>query len=370
MPQAPLPGQQSLLMSAKNGLLVSVPTEKIQNWEVAQADSSPEALERRKKTSELIMRHLDALRSQAEQRRCASSLPFSQEPSKIPEDVFRNRYLAEKDKFPFLPVYMGKNNPYENTAIETEADYDRYLREHTYHILCEEATIRSVRQHDELLRKEKEELAQKLSAASDLILSMDDRFKQETSRLHDEFDSLMAKHEKDGISYKRTRRLLLLAVAVLLIFSALSCFGVISFDPRTPARTYDQGYAAGQAAQESQDAGLYDSGQAAGYQSGFAKGKDEGYNDGYYKGYWEGYADAGDRSSGSGSSRSSGTSTHTGTGSSRDTPIANTYIGNKNSKKFHKPTCSYLPDQNNQVTFSSRDAAISAGYTPCSHCNP
>jgi len=199
-----------------------------------------------------------------------------------------------------------------------------------------------------------------------LLLSMDDRYNSETSRLHDKFDILSAKHEKDGLSYRRTRRLLLLAVAVLLVFSVLTCCGVISFDSRAPARTYDQGYAAGQAAQESADAARYDEG----YQSGFSKGKDEGYNDGYYKGYWEGYADAGERSSGSGSSHGSGASTHAGTGSTCDTPVADTYIGNKSSKKFHLPTCSYLPDRDHQVTFDSREDAIAAGYSPCGHCHP
>lgn len=54
----------------------------------------------------------------------------------------------------------------------------------------------------------------------------------------------------------------------------------------------------------------------------------------------------------------------------RADPIANAYIGNKSSKKFHLPSCSYLPDQNNQVTFDSREEAIAAGYDPCGHCHP
>ena len=64
---------------------------------------------------------------------------------------------------------------------------------------------------------------------------------------------------------------------------------------------------------------------------------------------------------------------HTGgdsTGMHRDEPIAITYIGNKNSKKFHKPTCSYLPDKANQVTFDTREEAVAAGYSPCGHCSP
>lgn len=46
------------------------------------------------------------------------------------------------------------------------------------------------------------------------------------------------------------------------------------------------------------------------------------------------------------------------------------YIGNKNTHKFHLPSCSGLPDQSNRISFSSRSQAIEAGMTPCSRCNP
>jgi competence protein ComEC len=46
------------------------------------------------------------------------------------------------------------------------------------------------------------------------------------------------------------------------------------------------------------------------------------------------------------------------------------YIGNKNSKKFHKPSCHTLPDEKNRVYFSSREKAINAGYVPCKNCDP
>ena len=46
------------------------------------------------------------------------------------------------------------------------------------------------------------------------------------------------------------------------------------------------------------------------------------------------------------------------------------YIGNINSKKFHKPGCSTLPAERNRVFFDSRESAINAGYTPCGNCQP
>jgi competence protein ComEC len=57
---------------------------------------------------------------------------------------------------------------------------------------------------------------------------------------------------------------------------------------------------------------------------------------------------------------------------SATTPPANTigYIGNKNSKKFHLPSCSSLPAVQNRVYFKTRDEAIKAGFVPCKVCNP
>ncbi len=46
------------------------------------------------------------------------------------------------------------------------------------------------------------------------------------------------------------------------------------------------------------------------------------------------------------------------------------YIGNKNSKKFHRPDCSSLPAEKNRVELSSREEAINSGYSPCGLCLP
>jgi competence protein ComEC len=46
------------------------------------------------------------------------------------------------------------------------------------------------------------------------------------------------------------------------------------------------------------------------------------------------------------------------------------YIGNINSKKFHRPSCSGLPMESNRVLLSSREEAISSGYNPCGTCTP
>lgn len=46
------------------------------------------------------------------------------------------------------------------------------------------------------------------------------------------------------------------------------------------------------------------------------------------------------------------------------------YIGNKNTLKFHLPTCSGLPEEANRIIFNSREEAVQAGMTPCARCNP
>jgi beta-lactamase superfamily II metal-dependent hydrolase len=46
------------------------------------------------------------------------------------------------------------------------------------------------------------------------------------------------------------------------------------------------------------------------------------------------------------------------------------YIGNLNTKKFHLPSCSSLPNPENRTYFDTRQTAIDAGYDPCGRCNP
>ena len=48
------------------------------------------------------------------------------------------------------------------------------------------------------------------------------------------------------------------------------------------------------------------------------------------------------------------------------------YIGNRNTKKFHSPSCDSVREmkESNRVEFSNREEAIEAGYKPCGRCNP
>lgn len=46
------------------------------------------------------------------------------------------------------------------------------------------------------------------------------------------------------------------------------------------------------------------------------------------------------------------------------------YIGNLNSKKFHRPSCPNLPAEENRTFFNNRTEAVGAGYIPCGQCKP
>ena len=326
--------------------------------------------------------------------------------SSIPINVFAARFISEKQKHPFSTKYLGVTNPYTGCAVNSEADYYEYLREHTYYMLCDELVV----QQTGKIREN----------AQDEITS-----------LQTQHDSLKTSYQDISHKHRRLRRITLVLLALLIavgigLISRKSSEATFTAERSLLAseelRKYDEGYEAGkldgyQSGKEDgyvsgekagHDAGYqqgrsegyssgktdgyssgydqgrtegYSSGQSDGYSSGYQEGKSEGYSsgktDGYSAGYdagkEEGYSSgykAGKRAKSSSSGSGSSSPGSSSSGSSRDTPIANAYIGNKNSKKFHRPTCSYLPNQENQVTFSSRDAAIAAGYDPCRRCNP
>ncbi|MGN8817597.1 DNA/RNA non-specific endonuclease [Oribacterium sp. HCP28S3_H8] len=95
-----------------------------------------------------------------------------------------------------------------------------------------------------------------------------------------------------------------------------------------------------------------------------------------------GLAGTGDTGSGTGSAgiaegaAASGNASSTGSKSSADSGNVKrqgaNYIGNSNSRKFHRPDCKSVAKMSdkNKVTFSTRDEAIADGYQPCKICNP
>lgn len=159
--------------------------------------------------------------------------------------------------------------------------------------------------------------------------------------------------ELDGMKKKFSPRNLFARSFALLLCVAFFT-GIICFNSGKKSG-YDSGYQDGN--EEGLTAGYdsgYDEGEIAGERQGLSRGRSEGYRDGYSDGQ---------RVAAVPSIRSG-----TGTGSSRQSAIAPGYIGNASTGKFHLSSCSYLPNQENQVVLSSYDAAIAAGYTPCNYC--
>ena len=46
------------------------------------------------------------------------------------------------------------------------------------------------------------------------------------------------------------------------------------------------------------------------------------------------------------------------------------YSGNRESRKFHRSGCRYYACKACTATFSSREEAVAAGYSPCGVCKP
>lgn len=58
--------------------------------------------------------------------------------------------------------------------------------------------------------------------------------------------------------------------------------------------------------------------------------------------------------------------------SSKSTGSSSKYVASSQSGKFHTPGCEWAGkiSSKNKVVFSSRDEAISRGYSPCKVCSP
>lgn len=316
------------------------------------------------------------------------SSPFPQGNSKVPPGDFDRVYKSFVGKYPFNPKYLNTTNPYTKKKIQTKADYYQYLREHCYLHICDSYVDSERNRVDTYVR----EADTKLYRAQSRIESLEKELsvaEHNHTVLTDRNASLDTKLKYASRRLTRTRRIVFLFVVLLagsIFFGVRSRDNAYTSGQRSGRESgYAEGVAKMDAAIEEESAKSYEHGQKAGYQSGYAAGKSDGYvsgkSDGYADGYGDGasdgyqsgYSDGVKVNSGYSSQPSTSSGTHSGgdsTGSHRDTPIADAYIGNKNSHIFHHSTCSYLPDAANQITFDSRDEAIAAGYEPCGHCHP
>ena len=67
--------QEKVLRTAANGMQVWVPTDRLEAWEAAQKDQSPEAQKRRSGLSSFILSELTRLRDEARSRSASGEAP-------------------------------------------------------------------------------------------------------------------------------------------------------------------------------------------------------------------------------------------------------------------------------------------------------
>lgn len=320
-----------------------------------------------------------------------------------PEDFMEHFSRYEHDRSDYAHA-LGKFNPYTGEQIINEIAYTQYLREHFFYQLCslnlergmsivdkaEQQAISDFKKLEEMqadFAHRVEDFATEQKEFSDMqaslyrdLTEMRDDCDYYEDYIKDLIDEAEEKDEElrklsnhrdelhrdlldaqDKLSPRnRFRR------ALPLVFCVIFVTFLLTFYLGKPS-WYDSGYQAGkQAEQEDIYSSGYDDGKEAGYGDGYDDGKIAGEHQGLSRGRSEGYRDGysdGQRVAAVPSIRSG-----TGTGSSRQSAIASGYIGNITTGKFHTSSCSYLPNQENQIVFSSYDEAVAAGYSPCGHC--
>lgn len=212
-------------------------------------------------------------------------LPFSQERSEISPQKFHAFHQQELSRYPFLPQYLNRKNPYTGEPIQSAADYDAYLREHSYHALCDRQ-CRRIRSscEDALSRHESVIAAVKKENAAAAAYSL-----QVQKRLRTEADDA-----------KKTSRLWrLLALAAIVLSFGFHIVLAISSERVVEARGYQRGF---DDAQTQGNAEAYQSGYNDGYDNGRIDGRydaeteyrdllDSSMADAYQDGYSDGYAD-------------------------------------------------------------------------------
>ena len=309
--------------------------------------------------------------------------PLSSLPALNSKTEYQMEYRELLAKYPFRKEYIGRIDPFSKKKILNEEDYNQFIREYVYASVCEKCTDESMegQEADPSAAKHEE-------SPGYLIPAQPTSVRKEPART----TTFSGSKETVKASPSRSSRKIICMTAVFL--AAIAAVGMIAL-PKLRKSSYEAGYAAGRSAAETtyrqgvvETSPTTDStagGKAPGYQEGYEAGYQEGNNAGYQEGVEQGYAN-GVQEAGEHYAKLNTTSTEetepvltTQTSispsertasSTTEEPVAVTYIGNKNSKKFHLPTCSTLPAEQNRILFQSREEAIDAGFEPCKRCNP
>lgn len=242
------------------------------------------------------------------------------EATPLPES-FDLRYEAMLRERPFRADYLGSEDPYTGRVLETEADYRRYLREFVCASLLDEMEqARSAQAEDAEAARLKN-----IQAAAAL----------KSGRLRESAALIQCQEVEKNSSY--ARRKLHLSYLVVIAGMILMCVLAV---PKLRRDSFGQGFAAGQSAAQHNPTSA-DADHRALPVEAFATELPQTVND----------------SSASDSTAAADSASQI-------------YIGNRNSRRFHLPTCPGLPEEQNQILFQSREEALEEGYEPCKRCNP
>lgn len=233
-------------------------------------------------------------------------------PNKFPiQKADRNRYYREVQKvraeFPYASVY-GKINPYNKRKILSENDYDLYC--HSYAIL---------------------RLYEKSLTSAEYRVSQE---RIEAARIRSEAYQYAAYARKYVLRQRILSAVFTIVAAIAIGFSSFSRRSVPA-DPQ-PVSTQPS---VSQAAAPAESPSVAEPAPAVEQPTQTPPASSPSYT--------------------------------ASSGSSRPDPyVSDSYIGNRSSHKFHRSTCSFLPNPENQVIFASASDALAAGYDPCKKCNP
>ena len=252
------------------------------------------------------------------------SSPMLPAPNKFPiQKADRNRYYREVQKvrteFPYTSVY-GKINPYNKRKILSENDYDLYC--HSYAVL---------RLYEKSLAKVECQAAQSHMAA--------EHIRSEAYRVRSGAYQYVACARKYVLRQRILSAVLAVVAAIAIGFSAFSRRSVPADSQPVSAQPSVSQAAAAPSAAPAESPSVAKPAPAVEQPTQTPPASSPSYT--------------------------------ASSGSSRPDPyISDSYIGNRSSHKFHRSTCSFLPNPENQVIFDSASDALAAGYEPCKKCNP
>ena len=292
----------------------------------------------------------------------------------ISPEEFLERYARYETQHYDYAAFRGKCNPY--TGERSLSTISKAAQQNLADSESLEALRRDLYQNVERFLAEQEAFTDEQASLYKELTKKDDEVAYWEDYAKDLFDEVSEKEAELNSSLTEraalqsellraqdliTPRKRFFRVLPLLFCVAFVTF-LLTFYLGKPS-WYDSGYQAGkQEVEESAYASGYEDGKSAGAEAGsYSAGYGDGKAIGEEQGYSRGYA-AGQRAS------ASSFSADTGTGAARQSAIASGYIGNIGTGKFHTSSCSYLPNQENQIVFSSYDEAVAAGYSPCGHC--